>query len=154
MIYFSSLLLLDITLWIFRNYTEKTILVIHTQMLWHIFKLYSYSILAVELLLHQRIFVFQIMIIIALLLSKKFVLIFTHTKKVWECLFSNTACRFHKFPNLKRICQSDQQKRYFVVVLICMYLIMCEVEHFFCMFINHFFSVFEFPVAILCSFSY
>ena len=26
-------------------------------------------------------------------------------------------------------------KRHFVVVLICMYLIMCEAEHFFCMFI-------------------
>ena len=46
-------------------------------------------------------------------------------------------------------------KRCFVVILICMYLIMCEAEHFFsCLFINHFFSVFASPVAILCSFSF
>ena len=43
------------------------------------------------------------MIIIALLLSKKFVPVLTHTKKIWEFMFLNIACQLHKFPNLKKV---------------------------------------------------
>ena len=41
------------------------------------------------------------MIIIALLLSKKFVSVLTHTKEILEFMFLNAACQLHKFPNLK-----------------------------------------------------
>lgn len=75
--------------------------------------------------------VFQIMIIIAFLLTKKFVLIFTPSNTIWECLFP------HSLPTLNFQIEKEKVANVIVVVvLICIYLIMCEVEHGFYMFMS------------------